>query len=100
MADEQKNKEEIVDQEKLQVNKSKKPMLKDLGIRPHLVNKKSKGHLECHLNGFRYTSHQKSEVIDVVFSNIKNAFIQPPDESLAAIHFRLHHPIMIGKKKS
>lgn len=38
--------------------------------------------------------------MDVIFSNIKHAFIQPPEESIAAIHFRLHHPIMLGKKKT
>jgi nucleosome binding factor SPN SPT16 subunit len=70
-----------------------------LGIKPHLINKRAKGILECHLNGFRYTA-QKGEVVDVIFSNIKSAFIQPPEESIAAIHFRLHHPIMIGKKKT
>lgn len=66
-----------MDQEKLQLNKSKRPLLRELGIRPNLMNKKAKGSLECHFNGFRYTA-QKGEIIDVVFTNIKNAFIQPP----------------------
>lgn len=57
-ADEQKNKEEIVDQEKLQLNKGKKPLLRELGIKPHLINKRAKGILECHLNGFRYTAQK------------------------------------------
>jgi nucleosome binding factor SPN SPT16 subunit len=37
----------------------------------------------------------------VTFSNIKYAFFQPCEqEIIAAIHFKLHEPIMIGKKKS
>ena len=99
IADEQRNKEDMVDQVKLIINKNKKPLLRDLQARPYHI-KKIKGILECHINGFRYTA-SKGEVIDVIFSNIKNAFFQPCEkEVFAALHFRLHEPIMIGKKKT
>lgn len=51
-------------------------MLRDLYPRPGVGQKKTKGNLECHLNGFRYTT-AKGEIIDVAFSNIKYAFFQP-----------------------
>lgn len=100
-ADEQRNKEDIVDQAKLIINKNKKPLLRDLQVRPYHI-KKIKGILECHTNGFRYTPNSnKAETLDIIFSNIKNAFFQPCEKEIfAAIHFRLHEPIMIGKKKT
>ena len=51
-------------------------MLRDLYARPGVGQKKTKGNLQCHLNGFRYNSI-KGDVIDVAFSNIKYAFFQP-----------------------
>lgn len=93
-------KEDIVEQETLKLNKGKRPILRDLFARPGVGQKRVKGILECHLNGFRYST-SKGEQIDVAFSNIKYAFFQPCEkEIIAAIHFRLHEPIMIGKKKS
>ena len=93
-------KEDIVEQEKININKGKKPILRDLFTRPSLGQKKAKGTLECHLNGFRY-SNSKGDIIDVPFSNVKFAFFQPCEkEIIAAIHFKLHEPIMVGKKKT
>ncbi len=69
-------KEDIVEQEKLNVNRGKRPILRDLFPRPAVGQKKTKGNLECHLNGFRYTT-TKGESIDIAFSNIKFAFFQP-----------------------
>lgn len=93
-------KEDIVEQETLRLNKGKRPTLRDLFARPGIGQKRVKGNLECHLNGFRYATI-KGEIIDVAFSNIKYAFFQPCEkEIIAAIHFRLHEPILIGKKKS
>ena len=70
------------------------------GKRPIFGQKKTKGTLECHLNGFRYTT-SKGESIDIAFSNIKFAFFQPcENEIIAAIHFRLHEPIIVSKKKT
>lgn len=63
----------------LKLNKGKRPVLRDLFSRPNSGLKKVKGNLECHLNGFRYTSI-KGEHIDVTFSNIKYAFFQPCEQ--------------------
>ncbi len=82
-------KEDMVEQEKINLNKGKRPILRDLYARPGIGQKKSKGTLECHLNGFRYST-VKGEIIEVAFSNIKYAFFQPCEkEIIAAIHFRL-----------
>jgi nucleosome binding factor SPN SPT16 subunit len=89
-----------VEQERINLNKGKRPILRDLYARPGIGAKKSKGTLECHLNGFRYST-VKNEVIDLAFSNIKYAFFQPCEkEIIAAVHFRLNEPIMVGKKKT
>ena len=44
VADEQRNKEDMVDQAKLIINKNKRPLLKDLQARPYHI-KKVKGSL-------------------------------------------------------
>lgn len=89
-ASEKHAKEDITEQEKITLNKGKRPVLRGLYARPSIGQKKIKGLLECHLNGFRYTT-EKSEIIDVSFSNVKFAFFQPCEKELiAAIHFRLH----------
>ena len=49
-------KEDIVEQERINLNKGKRPILRDLYARPGLGQKKTKGTLECHLNGFRYAT--------------------------------------------
>lgn len=65
-----------MEQETLKLNKGKRPILRDLFARPGVGQKKVKGILECHLNGFKYST-SKGEHIDVAFSNIKYAFFQP-----------------------
>ena len=93
-------KEDIVEQERINLNKGKRPVLRDLYARPGVGQKKTKGNLECHLNGFRYNS-VRGDIIDVPFSNVKYAFFQPCEkEIIAAVHFRLVEPIMVGKKKT
>jgi nucleosome binding factor SPN SPT16 subunit len=58
------------------------------------------GTLEAHSNGFRYTS-PKGEELDVMYRNIKHAFFQPSEnEMITLLHFHLHDPIMVGKKKT
>lgn len=69
-------KEDIVEQQRININKGKRPILRDLYARPGIGQKKTKGNLECHLNGFRYYT-VKNDIIDVAFSNIKYAFFQP-----------------------
>lgn len=84
----------------MNLNRGKRPILRDLFPRPTVGQKKTKGNLECHFNGFRYTT-AKGESIDIAFSNIKFAFFQPcENEIIAAIHFRLREPILVAKKKT
>ena len=43
----------------------------------------------------------RGEKIDLIFKNIKLAFFQPAEkEILVLMHFHLHNPIMMGKKKT
>ncbi len=80
--------------------KGKRPMLSDLKVRPNLSGKKTNGNLEAHANGFRFSS-KKGEQIDLTFKNIKHAFFQPCDQEMIIIlHFNLHKPLLIGKKKT
>lgn len=46
----------MVEQDPISYIKGKRPVLKDLKIRPPISNKKSSGMLECHNNGFRYVT--------------------------------------------
>eukprot|EP01016_Furgasonia_blochmanni_P014892 TRINITY_DN1794_c0_g1_i3.p1 TRINITY_DN1794_c0_g1~~TRINITY_DN1794_c0_g1_i3.p1 ORF type:complete len:584 (-),score=203.87 TRINITY_DN1794_c0_g1_i3:211-1962(-) len=97
---EDKDKEDIVAQENLILLKGKRPVLQDLKIRPNISGKKSHGTLEGHANGLRYQTN-KNERIDITFSNVKHAFYQPCEgEMIILLHFHLHHPIMVGKKKT
>lgn len=96
---EAKNREEIVEQDKLQLRTTKRPALRNLKVRPAISKQKVSGMLELHLNGFRYMT-TKNEKIDVIFKNIKFSVFQPCDnEMIVAIHFHLKNPIFIGKKK-
>ena len=75
------------------------PKLKDLYIRPNIVQKRLSGILEAHMNGFRYTSI-RGDKVDILFNNIKHALFQPCDgEMIILLHFHLKNPIMFGKKK-
>ena len=54
---EEKEKEGIIKQDSLVVNPNRgNPKLKDLYIRPNIVQKRISGSLEAHTNGFRFTS--------------------------------------------
>lgn len=75
--------------------------MNDLKVRPNLTGKKISGSLEAHLNGFRYTTSNKSDYLDILYRNVKHGFFQPCDnEMIILIHLYLHRPIMVGKKKS
>eukprot|EP01114_Cavostelium_apophysatum_P012426 TRINITY_DN2775_c0_g3_i1.p1 TRINITY_DN2775_c0_g3~~TRINITY_DN2775_c0_g3_i1.p1 ORF type:complete len:1099 (-),score=397.86 TRINITY_DN2775_c0_g3_i1:68-3364(-) len=90
----------LVPQEKLILSKGKVPRLSDVFVRPTASGKKTSGYLEAHNNGFRFAG-QKGDVVDVMYKNIKHAFLQPADkEPLAVVHFHLHNPIVIGKKRT
>lgn len=101
-----KQMEDVVEQDSLIVQPSKRPLtMTDLSIRPALEGKRVLGNLEIHSNGVRYTTshshHGVSQRVDVLFNNVKHLFFQPcVQEMIVIIHFHLHNPIMIGKKKT
>jgi len=97
---EEKEKADLVEQDNLVVSSGKgNPKLKDLYIRPNLVQKRLSGVLEAHTNGFRYTSI-RGDKVDILYNNIKHALFQPCDgEMIILLHFHLKNPIMFGKKK-
>merc|ERR1712142_1106495 len=84
----------------LNISSSKgNPKLKDLYIRPNIVQKRLSGVLEAHTNGSRYTSI-RGDKVDILYNNIKHALFQPCDgEMIILLHFHLKNPIMFGKKK-
>lgn len=97
---EEKEKEDLVKQDSLVVSNTKSnPKLKDLYIRPNIVQKRINGTLEAHSNGFRYTS-VRGDKVDILYNNIKNAFFQPCEgEMIILLQFHLKNAIMFGKKK-
>jgi len=97
---EEREKADLVSQATLIVSQSKgNPKLKDLYIRPNIVQKRLSGILEAHTNGFRYTSI-RGDRVDILYDNIKHAFYQPCDnEMIILLHFHLKNAIMFGKKK-
>lgn len=97
---EEKEKEDLVKQDKLEESRSKgNPKVKDLYMRPNIVMKRMTGSLEAHVNGFRYTS-VRGDKVDILYNNIKHAFFQPCDgEMVILLHFHLKNAIMFGKKK-
>merc|ERR1712156_140100 len=97
---EDKEKADLVEQDNLIVSSAKgNPKLKDLYIRPNIVQKRLSGILEAHMNGFRYTSI-RGDKVDILFNNIKHALFQPCDgEMIILLHFHLKNAIMFGKKK-
>lgn len=95
---EEKEKADLVDQDNLVISSGKgNPRLKDLYIRPNIVQKRLSGILEAHTNGFRYTSI-RGDKVDIMYNNIKHALFQPCDgEMIILLHFHLKNPIMFGK---
>lgn len=96
-----KNRSNIIEQEPIQINKNmKKICLERLCLRPTFTGKtKTEGILEAHINGFRFQSN-KNERVDIVYRNIKHAFVQTCENELIVImHFNLKNPILVGKKK-
>merc|ERR1719432_620102 len=91
---------DLVEQDNLTVSSAKgNPKLKDLYIRPNIVQKRLSGVLEAHNNGFRYTS-VRGDKVDILYNNIKHAIFQPCDgEMIILLHFHLKNAIMFGKKK-
>lgn len=53
-----------------------------------------------YVHACRYST-PKGEILDVMYRNIRFAFFQPAENEMVTIlHFHLHHPIMVGNKKS
>lgn len=98
---EEKEKEGMVKQDSLVLSNNKNnPRLKDLYLRPNIVQKRTPGTLEAHTNGFLYTS-LRGDKIEILYNNIKHAIFQPCDhEIIILVHFHLKHAIMFGKKKN
>ncbi|CAN6860220.1 unnamed protein product [Brassica oleracea] len=94
----------LVNQEKLQLagNKFRPLRLSGLWIRPQFSGRKRvPGALQAHANGFRYSTTRPNERVDVLFANVKHAFLQPAEkEMLTILHFHLHNHIMVGNKKT
>lgn len=95
----------LVTQEKLQLggNRMKPIRLSDLWIRPVFGGRTRKlsGTLEAHVNGFRYSTPNPDQRVDILFGNIKHAIFQPAErEMITLLHFRLHNHIMVGNKKT
>ncbi|KNC56189.1 FACT complex subunit SPT16 [Thecamonas trahens ATCC 50062] len=91
---------DLVDQERLRLLKGPIPRLSSVEIRPRLAGRKEIGVLEAHANGLRFTSRTGARV-DIIYANIRHAFFQPSkSELIVLIHFHLHNPIMVGKKKT
>ncbi|CDW57132.1 FACT complex subunit spt16 [Trichuris trichiura] len=97
---EEREKEGVVQQDTLIVNVNKAyPRLKDLYVRPNMINKRLIGTLEAHTNGFRYVA-SRGDRLDILYKNIKHAFFQPCDgEMIVLIHFHLKDAILYGKRK-
>ncbi|CAL8465250.1 g4785 [Coccomyxa elongata] len=92
----------LVQQERLIKAKGRVYTLNDVWIRPAFGGKgrKMTGQLEAHANGFRYST-PKGETLDIMYTNIRHAFFQPAEsEMMTLLHFHLHNPIMVGKKKA
>lgn len=99
---EQKETDEAVELEALNVLESRVPRLNEVFIRPSLESKRQVGILEIHSNGLRYKPMLKStQTVDIPFSNIKHFFFQPCDgEMLVLLHIHLKSPIVLAKKKT
>jgi len=100
---EKREQESIVEQAALQLDRSGKvPYLSDVSMRPPVATgKNNSGVLEAHLNGFRYRPLRGSSPIEILYSNIKNAFFQEAgSEVIVILHFHLRSPVMVGKKKT
>lgn len=71
-------------------------------MRPTISGRITTGYLEAHENGFRFRSDRNSDILDVLYTNIKHAIFKRCDDNnlLVILHFNLKNPIMIGKKKS
>lgn len=94
-----REKETLVEQQNLIIERRSLTTLSEVSVRPAMAKGKNNvGILEAHTNGFRYKC--RSGTIEIIYSNIKNAFFQEANkELLVLLHFHLKNAIMIGSKK-
>ncbi|CAD6921441.1 unnamed protein product [Tilletia controversa] len=98
---EQREMADVVEQDKLILNKGRVSALQEVFPRPALDGKRLPGDLELHQNGLRFTSPNRDQRIELLFSNMKHLFFQPCEKELYVIvHIHLKAPIMMGKKKA
>ena len=98
---------DLVEQTELVILKDRKKeapaTLDDISMLPSIARGSSRcvGRLRAHVNGLRFSSEKQGDV-DIIYSNVKYFFYQPPtkDVSKVLIHFYLRHPILVGKKKT
>ena len=98
-----KDRANLVEQDKLQEIKGRRPLaLRDVMCRPKTEGKQVASPLEIHNNGLRYRNHLRSDIrVDVLFNNIEMIFFQPCDfENYVILHIYLKNSIMINKKKT
>ena len=57
-------------------------------MRPALAGRKSKGTLDAHTNGLRFTGAKTGDSVEIMYANVKHAFFQVsctlPSEARAA----------------
>jgi nucleosome binding factor SPN SPT16 subunit len=86
---EEKQQENYVEQEELISAKAGDPkiVLKDLFIKPNIGarGKRVQGTLQAHRNGFLFTA-RTGEKIKILYSRIKHALFQPPDDEVVIMH--------------
>lgn len=100
---EKKDLEDVVEQDKLQEIRNRRPYRLDpIYVRPAMDSKRVAGIVEIHQNGLRYQHPLRTDWrIDILFSNIKHLFFQPcAHELIVIIHVHLINPILVGKKKT
>jgi nucleosome binding factor SPN SPT16 subunit len=91
----------VVQPKLIRLKDQRVPRLADIEMRPALSGRKSKGTIDAHANGLRFTSTKTGEHVDIMYVNIKHAFFQPCHaEHIVLIHFHLLNPIMVAKKKT
>eukprot|EP00002_Diphylleia_rotans_P026097 TRINITY_DN5189_c0_g1_i1.p1 TRINITY_DN5189_c0_g1~~TRINITY_DN5189_c0_g1_i1.p1 ORF type:complete len:1024 (+),score=233.35 TRINITY_DN5189_c0_g1_i1:49-3120(+) len=97
---ERRDKIELVAQEPLKLKQS--PVtLSGLSVRPTPGGRKSTVRLEAHVNGLRIVAANIKESIEIIYKNIKHAFFHDGTKDImVSFLFYLHHPIMVGKKKT
>lgn len=93
-------KETLVEQQNLAIERRSLTTLSEVSVRPPMAKGKNNvGILEAHTNGFRYRC--RSGTIEIIYSNIRNAFFQEANkELLVIVHFHLKNEIMVGNKKA